>query len=139
MIIRLNELLALPFGTAVLHFCRAGAVRTDGHLASRNAFSVLYFTFPCIHIAHRDMIHNSLSSEMSCNILIINILKIGSDLFNILFTIAVEIFPNKSMQVCQTNVVISRVAYCFPVLYSFMILMSCRQTWPPSLLQNVEL
>lgn len=84
------------------------------HLARRNTFYVLYFMYSCIHIAHRDMVHSSLSQEMSCNILIINILKIGSDLFHILFTIAMEIFPSKSIQVCQTNVVISSIAYCFP-------------------------
>lgn len=79
--IRLHELLALSFYTAVLHFYKACAVHIDGHLASRNALYVLYFTYPCIYIAHRDIVHDSLSQEMSCNILTINILKIGFDLF----------------------------------------------------------
>lgn len=116
---RFSELLALSFHTAVLHFYRAGAVHTDRHLASRNILFVLYFTYLCIHIAHRDVVHISLSQEMSSNILIINILKIGSDLFNILFAVAMEIFPNKSIQVCQTNVVISSVTYCFPSTLQF--------------------
>lgn len=40
--------------------------------------------------------------------------KSGYDLFNILFAVVMEIFPNKSIEVCQTNVVISSVTYCFP-------------------------
>lgn len=56
---------------------------------------------------------------MSCNMLIINILKIGSDLFNILFAVAMEIFPHKSIWVCQTNVVISSVTYSFPSTLQF--------------------
>lgn len=100
---------------SILLFCTS----TDGHLASRNTLYVLYLTYSCIHIAHRDLLHNSMSQEMSCNILIINILKIGSDLFNILFAVAMEIFPNKSIQVCQTNAVICRVTYCFPSTLQF--------------------
>ena len=53
------------------------------------------------------------------HIKIINILKIGSDLFNILFAVAMEIFPNKSIWVCQTNVVISSVTYSFPSTLQF--------------------
>lgn len=117
--IKLNEFLALSFHTAVLHFCRAGAVRADGHLASRSTPDVLCFAYLCIHIAHRDVVPSSRSQEMSCNILIINILKIGTDLLNILFTTAMEIFPNKRIQVCQTNVLISSVTYYFPSTLQF--------------------
>lgn len=136
--IRLNELLALSFLT-VLQFYRTGAVHTDGHLARRNILYVLYFTYPCIHIAHRYMVHNSLSQEMSCNILIINILKIGSDLFNILFAVAMEIFPNKNSQVCQTNVVISNVTYCFPSILQFYDTNVMSPNLATRLVPNVEL
>lgn len=100
---------------------------------------VLYFTYPCIHIAHRYMVHNSLSQEMSCNILIINILKIGSDLFNILFAVAMEIFPNKNSQVCQTNVVISNVTYCFPSILQFYDTNVMSPNLATRLVPNVEL
>jgi hypothetical protein len=56
---------------------------------------------------------------MSWSILIRNILKIGSDLVNILLAVAMEMFPNKNIQVCQTNVVISSLTYCFPSTLQF--------------------
>lgn len=135
--IRLNEFLALSFHAAVLHFCRAGAVRADGHLASTS--NVLCVSYLCICIAHRDVVPSSPSQEMSCNILTINILKIGTDLLNILFTTAMEIFPNKHIQVCQTNVLISSITYYFPSTLQFYDTNVMSPNLATKLAPNVEL
>lgn len=92
----------------------------------------------CVHTAHKALVPSSLTWDMSWKILIINVLKIGSDLPNILLAVAMEMFSNKKYSSLpnqcsslQRNIPLSK--------HSFMSLMSIRQTWPPSLLQNAEL
>lgn len=71
-------------------------------------------------------------------ILIINVLKIRPDLPNILLAVAMEMFSNKTYSGLPSQC--SRLQSNRPLSkHSFMSLMSIRQTWPPSLLQNAEL
>lgn len=109
-----SELLTLSFHTAVLQLYRAGAVHTDRHSVCRNSLCTLF------HISGYTL-HPETWLPSSCHrkLLITNILKIGSGLFNIVFAVAMEMFPNKSIQTCQTSVVISSVIYCFPSTLQF--------------------
>lgn len=111
--ISLNELLALSFLTLFYSSIELVLCIQMGTWLAEIHFISMY-----THCTQRHG-SRSLSQEMSCNILIISIRKIGSDLFNILFAVAMEIFPNKNIQVCQTNVVISSVTYCFPSILQF--------------------
>lgn len=94
----LNEVLALSFNTAVWAFTELVLCMQIGTWLTE------YISIFCfIHIsvyARCTQRHGSqfpIIENVMQHIKIINILKIGSDLFNILFAVAMEIFPNKSI------------------------------------------